>query len=439
MRIVPFRPRWLTALAVACAVLTLNAQEPRIVAIGDIHGASQEFTTLLRTAQLTDTADRWIGGKATLIQTGDYTDRGAGVRAVMNLLMTLEEQARKAGGRVVVLLGNHEVMNLLGEQRDVTPEIYLTFADANSESRREKAYAQYAALAAARAKARPQVPAVYTQAREAWMAAHPPGWIEYREAFSPGGKYGAWLRQKPIFAKAGGALFMHAGINPTQTPPPKVEDANEQVRNEIRQVDRYLQRLVGAKLALPFFTLDEIVQVAIAEIQAVNGVLAAAKDSGEQPDLSGFDVAVAREGLELIKIGEGAALNPEGPMWYRGYANAPEAALEAPLAATLAANGVSRMVVAHTPQGTWRITPRLGARIILIDTGMLTSVYKGRANALEISGGGLTGIAEDGRTPIDGAAAKPQAQRRTTPPGRSAAWNHSTVRLSPSSKGTSVR
>ena len=42
----------------------------------------------------------------------------------MDLLMAIEQQASQGGGRAIVLLGNHELMNLLGEQRDVTPAIY---------------------------------------------------------------------------------------------------------------------------------------------------------------------------------------------------------------------------------------------------------------------------------------------------------------------------
>jgi hypothetical protein len=385
------------ALAVAflsCWMLASGEarQGSRIVAIGDIHGAIEEFTSILRATGLTDAADRWAGERATLIQTGDYTDRGAGVRAVLDLLMSLEGQARSARGAVVVLLGNHELMNLLGDQRDVTPEIYLTFAASDAEPRREKAYAQYAALTAQRAKLRSPLPAVYARTREEWMAAHPPGWLEYRDAFGPRGKYGAWLRQRSIFAKQGGTLFMHAGLNPNQTPAPKAEDVNQRVRDEVRRMDRYLQRLVDLKLALPFFTLDEILQATVAEIEAVNGVLASAKSAGEQADLSAFDMPTVREGVDILKVGEWASTAPEGAMWYRGYAQAPESSLEAPLAAVLAANQVSRLVVGHTPQASWRITPRMGLRILLIDTGMLTSVYQGRPSALELADGRLTAI-----------------------------------------------
>jgi hypothetical protein len=62
--------------------------------------------------------------------------------------------------------------------------------------------------------------------------------------------------------------------------------------------------------------------------------------------------------------------------------------------------GVERFVTGHTPQ-PGRIAPRFGNRIILIDTGMLSSFYKnGRASALELQNGGITAIYGDSRTAI---------------------------------------
>src|SRR5689334_18843727 len=123
-------------LGFLAATLTqpINGQgAPRVIAVGDIHGAIAEFKSILRTVRLADDEGRWSGGRAVLIQTGDYMDRGAGTRAVLDLLMALEQQAKDAGGRALPLLGNHEVMNLIGDTRDATPEIFATFADAQSE------------------------------------------------------------------------------------------------------------------------------------------------------------------------------------------------------------------------------------------------------------------------------------------------------------------
>jgi hypothetical protein len=123
------------ALTFSAPVLTAQTEQ-RIVAIGDIHGAYDEFVSILAHAKLIDHAQNWTGGRTTLVQTGDFTDRGAKVRQVLDLLMRLERDARRTGGRVIVLAGNHEVLNMLGDLRYVTPEIAATFADAKSESRR---------------------------------------------------------------------------------------------------------------------------------------------------------------------------------------------------------------------------------------------------------------------------------------------------------------
>src|SRR5215510_7442142 len=169
--------RPLTVLALLCVILATSptlAQGPaRLIAIGDIHGNIDGFKSILKTIGLADGSGKWTGGRAQLIQTGDYTDRGEGTRAVLDLLMSLEDQAKSAGGQAFALLGNHEVMNLIGETRDATPEIFATFADANSEKRREAAWQEYAKLAALKKDKGEPVPSVYAQTKEAWLAARP--------------------------------------------------------------------------------------------------------------------------------------------------------------------------------------------------------------------------------------------------------------------------
>jgi hypothetical protein len=289
-------------------------------------------------------------------------------------------------------------MNLVGEQRDVTPEIYATFADGESESRRERAWTQYEQLAAARAKARPTAPPAQT--KDAWLAEHPPGWLEYREAFSPRGAYGKWLRDKRVSARLDGTLFMHAGPDPAGTAL-DVDAIDTQVRQELARVDRFLERTVQAKLALPFFTLTELLEVAAGEIRGVNAVIAAAKEAGEAPDFRGFDIELVKQAADIVSIGEWHVLNPNGPLWYRGYAASPEAALREPIAAFFAKSNLTRIVVAHTPSSERRILTRLGGTVVLIDSGMLTSAYKGRASALEIAANQLTAIYADGRVPLE--------------------------------------
>lgn len=129
------------ALATATSGQPAGSQggAPRIVAIGDVHGSFEGFTSMLQAAGLTDAKQQWVGGHTIFVQTGDIFDRGTGVRQGLDLLMRLERDARRAGGRVEPLLGNHEVVNILGDFRDVSPAAFAAFADGRSESRRTRA------------------------------------------------------------------------------------------------------------------------------------------------------------------------------------------------------------------------------------------------------------------------------------------------------------
>lgn len=419
------------ALLCAPAVALTGPGSPRILAIGDIHGSLDGLTRILKAAGLTGPDGTWAGGHAQLIQTGDYMDRGEGTRAVLDWLMALEPQARNAGGRALALLGNHEVMNLIGDTRDVTREIFATFADAQSEQRRQAAWTQYAALAAARTPKGGTPAPAYGQTQAAWFATHPPGYVEYREAMSPRGKYGSWLRDKPIVIEHAGTIFMHAGFSPDAAPP-AIAEVNTRVRDEVRRLDRFVERLVDEKLALPFFTLQEILQVAANEISHANALIAAAQAAGKQPDRSTLNVPLLLEAQEVMTIDRWTVVAGEGALWYRGLATLPDDPEGGPFAALLARYGAKRFVAGHTPQPNRRINLRFGGRVVLIDTGML-SYYQGRASALEIDGDTLTAIYEDERVPLT------QGPADAGGPIGYAERNQATVWRSPSSSVTAGR
>ncbi|HEX4935084.1 MAG TPA: metallophosphoesterase, partial [Gemmatimonadaceae bacterium] len=177
---------------------------PRLVAIGDVHGDYGQFVTLLRQAEVLDGKGRWIGGRTTLVQTGDIPDRGPDSRKVMELLMSLAPQARKAGGRVVPLVGNHEAMNVLGDLRYVHPGEYEAFRGSNSQKLQERAWRL---LSDSTRRADPSY-------REQWFAEHPLGWVEQRLAFEGNGRYATWIRENNAVVKIGDFLFLHGGVSP---------------------------------------------------------------------------------------------------------------------------------------------------------------------------------------------------------------------------------
>jgi Calcineurin-like phosphoesterase len=81
-------------------------------AVSDVHGHRDVLVTALtRTGLLSDDA-RWAGGDSSLFVLGDMLDRGPDGIGTIDLVMRLEKQAAQAGGRVVTLLGNHEILAL---------------------------------------------------------------------------------------------------------------------------------------------------------------------------------------------------------------------------------------------------------------------------------------------------------------------------------------
>jgi squalene-hopene/tetraprenyl-beta-curcumene cyclase len=85
-----------------------------IYALGDVHSDYERLVTLLTAARIIaeDPASpdkvRWTAGKAVLVTTGDFIDKGDNALGVIALFRALQTEAEKAGGRVVVTLGNHE-------------------------------------------------------------------------------------------------------------------------------------------------------------------------------------------------------------------------------------------------------------------------------------------------------------------------------------------
>ena len=390
--------RRVLATIVAALVLASGpaGQAPRIVAVGDIHGDVDSFTSILRQAGLVDKDNAWVGGPATLVQTGDYLDRGDDVRAVLDLLMALEVNAKAKGGRVLVLLGNHEAMNLLGVTRDATPAIYARFADADSPKRMDAAWADYQRLRESFAAKGQAVPAALAVTRDAFEKVHPPGYIEYREALGPRGKYGRWLRDKPVVASLGGTIFIHAGIPPASAPE-TLDALNDQSRDDVRRMDRFVQRLVEKKLALPFFTLEEVVAVAGAQIEAANEAIARSKTSGDTRALSQLDLPFLKEAEAILTVDKWLGLDGDGAMWWRGLATDPDDPAGGPLLPLLKRFKAVRFVVGHSPTATKRIVMRYGGRAVLIDSGMNRRHYDGNPAALEIAGDQLTAIYLDRR------------------------------------------
>jgi hypothetical protein len=163
------------------------------------------------------------------------------------------------------------------------------------------------------------------------------------------------------------------------------------------------------------------VEAAVAELQRISTALQSSSPPGDH---------VTREFVEqlqaLLAVGKSSLFEPEGPLWFRGFATWPDnqETSDTQVTPLMAKYGVERFVTGHTPQ-PGKVLPRFNNRIILIDTGMLTTYFKnGRASALELLNGGITAIYTDSKTtivPATAAYVRPFAAPRTGVTARASA------------------
>ena len=199
--------------ALIFAMTPAFAQQPqRIVAVGDLHGDYSAWQDIARGAGIINPKGHWAAGRTILVQMGDVTDREPDSLKIIRSLQQLEREARGKGGRVYVLLGNHEAMNLVGDNRYTTAGEYAAFVDGQSAARRDRVYeANRAQLEAFYRGRDPKI--TPEQVRAAWMSEHPLGWVEHKLAWSPSGELGQWATRNPAILKIGGTLFAHGGIS----------------------------------------------------------------------------------------------------------------------------------------------------------------------------------------------------------------------------------
>ena len=182
---------------------TILPPQDRIIAIGDLHGSYKSTINALKIAKVIDNNLNWIGGKTHIVQCGDQIDscRPNDYKCdhpkatlsdkpddlnILKFFTDLDKKAIKHGGRVISLLGNHELMNVTGDINYVSYENLKSlkplretemdlFSETSIMSEKEKR----------------------------------------KELFEPGNKYGKFLgcTRIPIIV-IGDYLFVHGGIVP---------------------------------------------------------------------------------------------------------------------------------------------------------------------------------------------------------------------------------
>ncbi|MDX2427731.1 MAG: metallophosphoesterase [Xanthomonadales bacterium] len=328
----------------------------RIVAVSDIHGAYDAVVATFQKAGIIDNNLAWVGGDTHLVITGDLLDRGPGSRKVMDLIMRLEREAPRAGGQVHQLLGNHEVMNLIGDVRYVADSEYAAFAAEESTQEREYWYRQYRKDQAADADEK-AVRAEFDQKT-------PPGFFGHRRAFRGDGYYGKWLLEKPLMIVINDTAFVHGGA-PPYVAEHGLEGINGQLKMDLFNYVTTLSVLEDASVLSPVYRFREA--PAILEDKMSAGQL---------------DETQTKNAQAILKLRKSPLHGPTGPLWYRGTARCNPIMEGDVLDAALDRVGATRIVFGHTPTSTRKIQQRMNGRVVEIDTGMLKTRYEGSGNAL---------------------------------------------------------
>jgi len=339
----------------------------RVIAIGDLNGAYDVLLDILRGTGLIDRKLAWSGKRAELVQMGDLFNRGGGAVRALRLLLGLQRQARRAGGKVTILLGNHEVMTALRHEGYCTEEEYLSFATA-AERRAWPGRVQRAMRRLMRQ--RPEGILLPIEPRlEAWKVAHVPGRSQLRRALGARARLGRALRALPVAYVTSRALFVHGGLLP-EWAHAGVEGLNQQAR------------ACWAAARVNLWSLPK---------------------------------------KSLFR-------SPTGPLWNRSLlAGGPRAQRE--LSESLALVGAERMVVGHTqtaslPRGrAGHILVTSAGRLVAVDVG-LSSSERALSAALIIDGErgyewtpeGMTTLWEQSR----GRALRSSRPRSASPAARSA-------------------
>jgi len=140
----------------------------KIAAVSDIHGSYKHLVALLQNNRILDKKLNWNWGSGHLVVAGDILDKGPRMIDALWLIKKLERQAEEAGGKVHLLLGNHE--------------IYVLTGDANFMPKKHMAISKRLFLSG-------------------------------DKLFGRDTELGRWLRTKNVVVRINDKLFAHAGLS----------------------------------------------------------------------------------------------------------------------------------------------------------------------------------------------------------------------------------
>lgn len=203
----------------------------KVAAIGDTHSDPDALATILEHIHFMNPNGDWIAEKNHLVLMGDLVGKGPFSRANWQLALNLQEKARRKGGMVHILLGNHEL--------SVEEGLYATHLGQDDFW----AYDEFAPFITFDEKNR--MPGFEQLLRG--MKAMGVAWADPR---SP---YAAELTTRNSIIRIGDLVFVHGGLGDYLVDAPA--DHVDRINYTYRELVRSLQKqLLGDKTAMERFS-----------------------------------------------------------------------------------------------------------------------------------------------------------------------------------------
>jgi len=351
----------LSNLFIFCLFITLYADKipcewddvEKIIAVGDLHGDYDNFVKILKRAEIVNETLSWIGGKTHLVQTGDIMDRGDHAKEIFDLIKKLEKEAEEAGGKVHMLMGNHEELNITGmaprqygyvtfsQFRDFLPDSFIAAREKELEKLLEKASKKENNSNSSIVIIEEFWNKLLTGKNKTAQTAR----YEYTLNFNK--EYGKWILEHNAVIRINDTIFVHGGIS-KRFSKWSLQKINDTVRMEL---DMY--RIAHKRQKQPPMRKRQVVY------------------------------------------------ESDSPLWFRDFALKTEEDFTQEVNSVLENLGVKHMVIAHTPGGSGGGSPIVGQeplkilskfnkKIWVIDTG-ISDYYAGVLSFLTIKNGKFSG------------------------------------------------
>lgn len=162
-----------------------------IIAISDLEGNFAAFRDFLHANKVIDEQLNWTFNQGHLVLVGDIVDRGASTTQLLWLIYKLEQDAKRSGGKVHFIVGNHEIKNMQGNFRSAADK-YLPISGILGK--------------------------------------------QQHELFGRNALLGKWLESKNVMERINGNVFVHGGLHPDIGQLNLgIEEINDLVRSQYRQ------------------------------------------------------------------------------------------------------------------------------------------------------------------------------------------------------------